>query len=294
MNGASILALALLAGTPLLLAVVGELIVQKAGMINVSLEATMLTAALMAALIASWSHSVAIGFAAGVAGGAVIAFGFGFLVIILGVDQIVAGTSLNLLALGITGVVYQQTRDTVEAIPAIRTLRWAAGIPILERLDLVVFVTWLVIPFMAAMLLWRTRAGLRLRACGENPRTIEHAGLRAADYRWSALALEAMLAGIAGAYLSLSLSPGFAENMVAGRGFIALAIVIFGRWTLRGVTAGVLLFSLGSSIQFLLQAQQHQVSFHLFLMLPYVLTLLILILSPSGVSSPASLGKPVE
>ncbi|HVT04683.1 MAG TPA: ABC transporter permease [Thermoanaerobaculia bacterium] len=292
MNPASILALTLMAGTPLLLAVTGELMVQKGGMINIALEAMMLMSAFTAALIATTSNSVTLGFVAGVAGGALIALAFGFMVITLGVDQIVSGTALNLLTLGITGVAYQQTRERFESgVPSVKPFAWASGIPIVERLDSTVLLAWVCVPCVAGFLLWRTRFGLRLRACGENSETIEHAGLPASNYRWSALAIEAFLAGIAGAYLSLSLSPGFAENMVAGRGFIALAIVIFGRWTLRGVLAGVLLFSLGSSIQFLLQANHHQISFHLFLVLPYLLTLAILVLSRAGTNAPAALGK---
>lgn len=295
MNTVSILALTLMAGTPLMLAVAGELMVQKAGMINISLEGMMLLAAFTAAFVATISGSVPLGIVAGIGGAAFLALCFGLLVISLGVDQIVAGTALNLLTLGITGVLYQQTRARFESgVPSIESFRWASKIPLLERLDPAVLFAWVVAPSLLGFLLWRTRFGLRLRACGENAETIEHAGLPAWRYRWSALAVEALCAGIAGAYLSLSLSPGFSENMVAGRGFIALAIVIFGRWTVGGTMIGVVLFSLASSIQFLLQSSQPQFSFHLFLALPYLLTLATLGLSRAGANTPQSLGGRIQ
>jgi simple sugar transport system permease protein len=290
-----ILALTLLAGTPLLLAVAGELVVQKSGMINISLETMMLAAALAGAAAASLTGSAASGFVAGIAAAVMVAAIFGLLVINFDVDQIVAGTALNLLVLGATGVAYQRAHNLFAGeIPTLHSFSWGHGIPVLERLDWIVALAWLGAPGIAGFVIWRTRLGLRIRATGENPETIVSAGLSASGYRWTALAIESVFAGIAGAYLSLALSPGFAENMVAGRGFIALAIVIFGRWNVRGVVAGVLLFSVGSSLQFALQAQKQGLSFHLLLALPYVLTLVILVLSRAGVNAPAALGRNLE
>jgi ABC-type uncharacterized transport system permease subunit len=132
-----------------------------------------------------------------------------------------------------------------------------------------------------------TSFGLRLRAAGENPEAVRHAHA----YRWSALAIEAVLAGMGGAYLSLALSSGFAENMTAGRGFIALSIVIFGRWKVRGAIIGTALFGVAAALQYTMQAMNIGLPFHLLLAVPYVVTLLILCGIAGRVRAPEGLGK---
>jgi len=258
-----VLPLAILAATPLLLAVEGELVVQRSGIINLGIEGMMLVAAMAAVLAAQLTKSVALGFLGGMAGAALIALLFGFFVIGLKADQIVTGTAINLLAVGLTGFVYreiQQGAIFVQSVPQLRT-------------DLVLPLAWIVFPIVLAIVLWNTSFGLRLRACGENPDVI---GARVAFHRATALAIEAVLAGMAGAYLSLALSSGFAENMTAGRGFIALSIVIFGRWKLKGALLGTAIFGIAAALQYALQASARGVPYHLLLAVPYVVTLLIL------------------
>lgn len=132
-----------------------------------------------------------------------------------------------------------------------------------------------------------------MRAAGDNPDALHFGGISPARYRWLALAAETLLAGLAGGYLSLGLANGFAENMTAGRGFIALSIVIFARWSVRGALAGVALFAAATALQYALQAGGLGVPFHLLLGLPYVVTLLILAAVPGRVEAPAALGKPL-
>ncbi len=270
--------LAILAATPLLLAVQGELVVQRSGIINLGIEGMMLVAAMTAVLAAQLTKSVALGFLGGIAGALLVAIVFGFFAIALKSDQIVTGTAINLLAAGATSFVYrelQQGAIFVQSVPRIQT-------------DVVAPLAWIVFPVLLAILLWNTSFGLRLRACGENPDVIAP---HVARHRAAALALEALLAGIAGAYLTLALSSGFAENMTAGRGFIALSIVIFGRWKVKGAIVGTAIFGLAAALQYALQASARGVPYHLLLAVPYIVTLLILCGIAGKVRAPESLGR---
>jgi len=275
-----VIPLAIIAATPLLLAVQGELVVQRSGIINLGIEGMMLAGAMTSVLVAQAAKSVVLGFAGGIAGAAIVASIFGVFVIALRSDQIVTGTAINLLALGATSFVYrelQQGAVFVQAVPRLGRER-----------DFVLPLAWIVIPIALAVLLWSTTTGLRLRAAGENPEVL---GTRVGRHRTLALAIEAVLAGIAGAYLALALSSGFAENMTAGRGFIALSIVIFGRWKLKGALLGTAIFGLAAALQYALQASARGVPFHLLLAVPYVVTLLILCGVAGKVRAPESLGR---
>ncbi len=273
-----VLPLAIVAATPLLLAVEGELVVQRSGIINLGIEGMLLVAAMTSVLAAQATKSVLLGFAGGIAGAAMIALLFGVFAIALKADQIVTGTAINLLALGGTSFVYRELQQGAIFVQSV---------PRLER-DFVLPLAWIVFPIVLAILLWSTSTGLRLRACGENPEVL---GNRVARHRALALAIEAFLAGIGGAYLALALSSGFAENMTAGRGFIALSIVIFGRWKLKGALLGTAIFGLAAALQYALQASSHGVPFHLLLAVPYVVTLLILCGVAGKVRAPESLGR---
>jgi ABC-type uncharacterized transport system permease subunit len=273
-----VIPLAIVAATPLLLAVQGELVVQRSGIINLGIEGMMLAAAMASVLAAQATKSVLLGFAGGMAGAAVIALLFGLFVIVLKADQIVTGTAINLLAVGATSFVYRELQQGAIFVQSV---------PRLQR-DLVLPLAWIVFPIVLAVFLWNTSSGLRLRACGENPEVL---GTRVTPHRALALAIEAVLAGIAGAYLALALSSGFAENMTAGRGFIALSIVIFGRWKLKGALLGTAIFGLAAALQYALQASARGVPFHLLLAVPYVVTLLILCGVAGKVRAPESLGR---
>jgi ABC-type uncharacterized transport system permease subunit len=270
--------LAIVASTPLLLAVLGELVVERAGMINLGIEGMMLTAAMTSVITAQLTHSVILGFLGGIAGAAFVGALFGLFALRFAADQIVTGTAIVLLAQGLTGFVYRELQQNDifnQPIPRL-------------GIDIIVPLAWIAIPIALAFLLWKTRFGLRLRACGELPAAV---GASVAMHRWTALAIESVLAGLAGAYLALALSSGFAENMVAGRGFIALSIVIFGRWKFKGAILGTAVFGIAAAAQYALQASGRGVPFHLLLAVPYVVTLLILCGIAGRVRAPESLGK---
>jgi simple sugar transport system permease protein len=251
---------------------------QRSGIINLGIEGMMLTAALTAVVAAQLSGSVVAGFLGGIGGGLLIAALFGLFVIVLRADHIVTGTAINLLALGGTSFAYRELQLSAREIPQLRT-------------DVILPIAWVVAPIVLGVLLWNSSFGLRLRACGENPEALAAVGRSVPRYRWAAMMIEALLVGIAGAYLSLALSSGFAENMTAGRGFIALSIVIFGRWKMKGALLGTAIFGLAAAMQYALQAANRGVPFHLLLALPYVVTLLILCGVAGRVRAPEGLGR---
>lgn len=274
--------LALIASIPLLLAVEGELVAQRAGMINLGIEGMMLVASMTAVYAAQLSGSIAIGIAGGIAGAVLIAAIFGGFAIHLRADQIVTGTAINLLALGVTGFAYRELNEV-----------FTRTVPHVESNEIALF-AWILVPFALAWMLWLTPFGLRLRASGENPEAVRAANLNVDAHRWAALAIEALLVGVAGADLALALSSGFAENMTAGRGYIALSIVIFGRWKVKGILLGTALFGAAAALQYALQAANRGVQFHLLLAIPYVVTLVILCGIAGRVRAPEALGKSAE
>lgn len=260
--------LALVASVPLLLAVQGELVVQRSGMINLGVEGMLLVAAFTAAVTGT--------ILGGIAGAMAVAAIFGIFAIVFRADQIVTGTALNLLALGLTAFIYREIGSTAPAAMSSKVIAPFA---------------WIVSPLLLALLLWRTAPGLRLRAAGENPDALRAAGHSSAAHRWLALGIESVLVGIGGAHLALALSNGFAENMSAGRGYIALAVVIFGRWKVKGAVIGSAVFGIAAALQYALQAAATPLPYHLLLATPYVITLLILCGVTGRVVAPAALGK---
>lgn len=280
MNWSAIAELAALAGAPLILAVIGELLLQRSGMINIGLDGLMLFAALGAVVGAAATGSAIGGVLAAICASALLAALFGIMTIKLGTDQIVTGAALNFVAIGITGFIYGHSREVLAGTSA--TIDSAA---------LVILFAWGVAPLAAAVTLSHTRLGLRIRAAGDYPDALTLQGMPVAFYRWTALALEALLAGVAGSLFSLMLAHGFAENMTAGRGFIALAIVILGRWKPAGAVAATALFSLTIALQYAIQAGSLKLQFHLLLALPYLATLLILAAVTTRSRAPRWLGK---
>ncbi len=277
--------LAIFASVPLLLAVEGELVAERAGMINLGIEGMMLTAAMTAVFAAQTAGSLAAGLSGGIGGALAVAAIFGFFSIHLKADQIVTGTASNLLALGITGFVYREMQQSAIFVRSVPHVGAAAQ-------DTIAVVSWIIVPAVLSVMLWMTAFGLRLRASGEYPRALAASGASVAAHRWAALAIEAVLVGAAGADLSLALSSGFAENMTSGRGFIALSIVIFGRWKTKGILLGTAVFGAAAALQYAVQAMTSELPFHLLLAVPYVVTLLILGGIAGKVRAPESLGRP--
>lgn len=287
---------------PLLLAALGELIAERAGVINIGLEGLILFGAFAALVTATFSGSAQLGIAAALTVGALLGAGFAFFVVQRNANQVVAGTALNLLAVGLTGVAYRAIFGvtgaalTISGTPSM-PLPLLSGLPIIGpsffSQTLLAYAAFALVPALA-LGLSRTVPGLMLRMVGESPYAAETQGVNVARVRALALVACGALAAAGGAYLALAYARTFVEGMSAGRGFIALAIVIVGRRSPVGILGAALFFGLATALQFHFQALGLAVPFQLFLMLPYVLTLVVLTVSLSGARAPAALGQPYE
>jgi simple sugar transport system permease protein len=288
--------------TPLMLAALGEVVVEKAGTINVGIEGMMLTGAFVAYVAAAEWHSAMLGLLAAVGSGVALALLFGLVTLVFEADQVVVGTAVNIFALGLTGVLYRGLQADLPPLDpgasfAPISIPVLCHIPVLGQalfcqnaLGYIAFV----LPPICAWYLSRTRPGLALRAAGEHPAAADSAGFSVNRLRLLALMFGSALASVAGAYLSIAYTTGFAQGMSGGKGFIALAVVIVGRWSPMGIVAGALLFGAASSAQFGFQASNAHIPYQLLLALPYVLTLAALIWRSGRVSAPASLGAPFK
>jgi len=289
---------ALRLAAPLLLAALGELIVERAGVVNIGVEGMMLTGAFVGFATGVATDSAAAGVFAAALAGCVVGVLFAAFAVVRRTDQIVVGMAVNLLALGVTGLgaraLYAGATPTGPTIPAM-------ALPVLADLPGLGDVFFHQTPFLygaiavaaiAGFALNRTRPGLRLRAVGEAARAADAEGVDVVRTRITAILIGATLAGIAGAALSLAQSDTFTEGMTSGRGFIALAVVIFGRWSASGVTLAAIFFGTATALQFRLQAQGADIPYPLFLMFPYLVTLAVLAFATTRVTPPAELGQP--
>jgi general nucleoside transport system permease protein len=285
---------------PLLLAALGELLVEESGVINIGIEGVMLTGAFAAMAAAYATASVALGLCAAVAAAIAMTAVFAVLAVDLAVNQVVAGTALDIFALGVTGIFYRRIFGVTGKALTVNTLaRVRLGVlaripllgPALFHQNLLVYFAFLLVPF-AWLVLYRSRYGLHLRAAGERPEAADALGLGVHRLRWQALVISGALTGLSGAYLTLGYTNTFVEGMSAGRGFIALSIVILGEWRPLGVAVAAVLFGAALALQFTLQAAATGIPYQLFLALPYVLTLVVLTLLGGQGRSPSALGEP--
>lgn len=285
--------------TPFALAAIGECVSERAGVINIGLEGSIIAGAL-GATVAAGVFGPTIGFAAGALSGLIIAALFAVFAVGLRADQIITGTAITLFSLGLTGTLYRLIYGAAGVSLSTPTTGPFA-IPVLSAIPLVghaLFaqppITYLLYVAVAGVAWWmaRTHAGLSLRAVGERPEAAAAAGIHIRRVQFGAVLFAGAMAGLAGATLVLAQSGTFVENMSAGRGFIAIAIVVLGRWRPLGVAAAALLFGAAYALQNQFQSLGLQsVPYQLFLAIPYVLTLIVLSLSRSGTSSPAALGQ---
>ncbi len=295
---AGFLAAAVRIATPLLLAALGETLAERSGVINLGIEGSMLAGALAAA-IGSSAGGPASGFLAAVAAGALLAALFAAVSVHAGADQIIAGTAVTLGAVGLTGAAYRSYYGSGGAGLSIPTLGPSeipllGDIPVLGAALFAQPVTTYAAAALVPLLWWflfRTRPGLALRAAGESGEGARAAGVRVRAVRTAAVVAGGALAGLAGATLVLAQVGTFSERMTAGRGFIAIAIVVLGRWHPAGVFAAAILFGSATALQFVFQASGLGVPYQLFLMLPYLLALLGLAGAVGRVRAPRDLGR---
>jgi general nucleoside transport system permease protein len=299
----ALLAATLRYATPLVFASIGGLFSERSGVVNIGLEGMML----MGAFFAVWGSDVTgtwtLGLLIGIAAGGLMGLLHAFFSISLRADQIVGGTAINFLALGLTTYLFlkiygeQGAPTDLSTIPDV-SLGFLEDVPlvgdflhdVLGRLDLMIWIA-AVLVVVTAIVVFRTPIGLRLRSVGEHPRAADTVGINVYAIRYGAVTLSGMLAAAGGAYLSLGFVNSFDDNMTAGRGFIALAALIFGNWRPYGAAAACLLFGFSSALSDFLQEYSTSVSV-LFEALPYVLTLVAVAGVIGRSIPPASVGRP--
>ena len=294
----SFLTSAVRVATPLLLAALGETLAERGGVINLGIEGAMLAGALAGAIGSTvggpWAGTLAAALT-----GAMLSLGFGLIAVAAGANQIISGTAITLGAVGATGAIYREvygsagvglSLPTFPVIPIPGLARIPLLGPALFEQSILTYLGYVAVPALW-FLLFRTRWGLALRAAGESVEAATAAGVRVKRIRIVALVLGGMFAGIAGASLVLAQVGTFAEKMTAGRGFMAVAIVVLGGWRPGRVAAAALFFGAAMALQFLFQSIVLNLPYQLFLMLPYLLTLLVLAGGVGRVRSPAELGR---
>lgn len=274
-------------GTPVALAALGETVSQRSGVLNIGLEGTMLLGAYLGMVVSLHSGSPWLGVAVAALGGLAASMVLGVLCVGMSADQVVAGTGLNLLALGVTGALFRGEFGQSGQLLSV------PKIPSWNGLD-AISVGTVVLAAVLAALLARSSWGLVVRAAGEEPDAVEAAGRSPAGVRFGALAVGGVLGGVAGAYLALGIAGSFAENMTAGRGFVAIAMVTFGRWNPLGVLAAALGIGYLDSLQYTFQSRGSALPFQLFLALPYLAALAVLVAAGKGRAAPAALGVPLR
>ena len=286
--------------TPLLLAALGETVAERSGVINVGLEGAII-AGCFAGLLGATAFGAPAGFA--VAGLAGLALSVVFAVVAIGfaADQIITGTALTMLGLGLTSTLYRVLYGDAGAALNTPTLT-PIGIPVLRNIPVLgsvlfeqPFPTYLAAFLVPLVWMWlsRTHSGLALRATGENPAAARASGLAPRRQQTVGVLFGGLCGGLAGGALVLAQVGTFAEGMSAGRGFVAIAIVALGRWHPVGAAIAALIFGMASALQFLFQALDLNLPYQLFLALPYALTLLALAFTTGRYRPPEALGRQI-
>jgi simple sugar transport system permease protein len=297
---ALLIAAAMNAGTLLAIAALGLLINERAGVVNLGAEGMMLVAAIAGFATAVHTGSDVLAFAAGMGAGALLALVFGLLVIYLNTNQYAAGLALSLFGTGFSafvGIGYVQAKLSTRpsfSLPLLGDLPFVG--PALFRHHPMVYLA-IALTLALAWFLYRSRPGLVLRAVGESPESAHALGYPVRRIRLAAVMAGGALCGLAGAYVSVIYTPLWVEGMIAGKGWIALALTTFATWRPARVLLGAYLFGFVTMLQFHLQGQGVQIASQFLSMLPYLSTIVVLVLISSNASfiranMPASLGKP--
>ena len=297
----AILAAGVIAGTPILLAALGEVLCELAGVINLGVEGMMLIGAVTGFMTAMVTADPWLGLVAAIVAGGLMAFIHAFLCITLRANQVVSGLALTIFGTGLSGYIGK----SLIGIPLPQTFKpipipGLSDLPLLGsiffRHDMLIYITFVLVAVLW-FFLFRTNKGLELRAVGENPSAADLAGINVFVTRYGCVVAGGMLAGMAGAYLSLAYAPSWLENMTAGRGWIAVALVIFATWNPGKAFLGSCLFGTVDVLGFHLQTFGIMIPSFFLKMLPYAITIAVLILvtretKTRRMAAPAALGIP--
>lgn len=295
----ALLAVSIVKSTPLVLGALSGTVSERSGVVNIAIEGMMLGAAFGGFAVGVYTGSPVAGVLAAVVTGAALALIHALLSVLFAVDQIISGTAINILAVGLTGFLNRQLFAT-GAPPGATTLP-PAHVPVLSDLPVLgpllfqhqpLTILAVLLVFALHLALFRSRWGLRTRAVGEHPLAADTVGINVVRLRISNVALSGALAGLGGAYFTLESVPHFEPLMTNGRGFIALAAMIFGKWTPLGSWGAALLFGFTEALPVTLQIQGFAVPYQLVGMLPYVLTIIVVAGVVGRAAAPAAIGAP--
>ena len=304
----SILTIAIVAGTSLVFATIGEIFAERSGILNLGVEGMMIMGAVTGFAAAYHSGNAWIGVLVALMAGGAMALIHAFLTISLRADQVVSGLALTMFGTGLSSFLGQRLGTGGTPLVGLIGPRFRpVAIPLLSDIpivgsmlfnqDLLVYLMYLLVP-LSWYFLYKTRPGLHLRAVGESPQTADALGVNVFKLRYFYTTLGGMLAGLGGAHLSLAYTPGWTEHLTGGRGWIAIALVIFATWDPLRAVIGALLFGGVNAIQFRLQATGTTIPASLLNMLPYILTVVVLVAITwfesfrKRVGPPAALGLP--
>jgi general nucleoside transport system permease protein len=288
--------------TPLILAALGETFAERAGVLNIGVEGMMIAGALAGFLAGHFSGSPWVGALAGALAGVALSSLHAYLSAVVAADQVVSGLAINLLALGLAAFLFRATFGVPASDPR-SPIFGTVPIPLLSQIPVLggilfnqhawVYLSWLLVP-ASYLVLYRTAWGLKVTAAGENPIAAEAAGISVRRTRFLAVLVGGALAGLGGMTLSLSQLGFFKEAMVSGRGFIAIAIVMFGRWNPLGVVGAALLFGIADALQLRLQTSglEDIVPPQFLVSLPYLLTVLVMLGRAGRKAMPSALSVP--
>lgn len=288
------------ASTPLLLAAIGELVSERSGVLNLGVEGMMIVGAVAGFAVALETGSAAAGLIASIAAGMTLAALFGFLTLVLVTNQVATGLSLTLLGLGLAGMIGEAFVGTPGLKLAKLDIAGLSDLPVIGAIlfgqDLLVYFSFLLCA-MVSWFLFRTRAGLVLRAVGDNHVSAHSLGFSVLKVRFLAVLFGGACSGLAGAYLSLVYTPQWVEGMTAGRGWIALALVVFASWLPGRLIIGAYLFGTVTILQFHAQAAGIAIPSQFLSSLPYLATIVVLVLISRNriatrINTPACLGTP--
>ena len=292
-----ILASGIRLATPYLYAAIGETFGQRSGVLNLGVEGQMLLGAFASFYIVFLTGNLALGLLAALAVGALMGLAMAFVTVNLKAEQGISGIGFYLFGLGMSDLLFQRLLGTVETVSGFSRVNipFLSTIPVLGeilfRQNFLVYGAFALVP-IAWFVLNKTTLGLQIRAVGENPEAADSLGVSVSRVRYFTITLGGMLSGIAGASLSIALLNVFQQNMTSGLGFIAVALVYVGAWRPWGVLGGALLFSMVNSLQLWVQVLGIPIPSDIAVMMPYILTILALVVTVSRVRGPSALTKP--
>jgi len=294
-----ILASGIRLATPYLYAAIGETFGQRSGVLNLGVEGQMLLGAFAAFYVALTTENLWLALLVAMFIGALMGLAMAFVTVNLHAEQGISGIGFYLFGLGLSDLLFQKLLGTVETVKGFSKLTF----PVLTELPVVgtIFFSHNILVYLAFALIpvsWfvlnKTTLGLKIRAVGENPEAADSLGVSVAGVRYFTIILGGTLSGVAGASLSIALLNVFQQNMTSGLGFIAVALVYFGAWRPWGVLGGALLFSLVNSLQLWVQVLGIPIPSDIAVMMPYILTILVLVATVSRVRAPSALTRPFE